>query len=134
MPSSSAVVGAPIVDRASRMSVHSPRAPLWKYSVMMEPTPTWWPWRALPGAMRSSWCEKRCSAPDAGREEPAMDMATPEETSAFVTIHADSSSPGLMESALPTSISAVICESAPAYSEYSTFFRRWASSQSLTAV
>ena len=63
-----------------------------------------------------------------------MDIATPEETSAFTTTHADSSRPCLIESALSTSISAVIRESAPAYSLYSTFFSRWASRQSLTAV
>jgi hypothetical protein len=60
----------------------------------------------------------RCSAPEAGREDPAIDIATPDETSALTTIHADSSRLGLIESALSTSISAVISESAAAYWEY----------------
>ena len=45
-----------------------------------------------------------------------IDIATPEETSAFTTTQADSSRPGLIDPERSTSSSAVIFESAPAYS------------------
>ncbi len=63
-----------------------------------------------------------------------MLIATPDETSAFVTIQALSSEWGLMRSAFLKRISAVIRERVSAYSESCSPRRRWASSQSRTAV
>ncbi len=63
---------------------------------MIVPTPHCSPCRAGFLAIRSKAWENLCSLPEAGRDDPAMDMATPEETRALHTNHALSSSLGLM--------------------------------------
>jgi len=75
-----------------------------------------------------------CSEPLAGREEPAMLMATPLEIRALTTILTDSSSPGRMSAARSTIMRAVIPERAEAYSLYSSPLSRLASCQSRRAV
>ncbi len=101
---------------------------------MIAPIPHFSPWRPFPGASRSSAWENLCSPPLPGRDDPAMLIATPEDTSAFVTSQAPSSEWGLMRSAFLKSISAVIRERVSAYSESGSHRRRWESSQSRIAV
>src|SRR2546427_11027687 len=101
---------------------------------MIVPTPTCSPWRAGFFAMRSSACENLCSLPDAGREDPAIDIATPADTSALHTNQALSSRRGLMFGAFSRTSFAAISPKAAAYEEEYSFRRFRPHFQSLTAV
>src|SRR5437667_220761 len=92
-PSARAVVGAPMARSASRTSC---QFPAWRYIIMIVPTPHCSPCKPGFFAIRSRACENLCSLPEAGREEPAIDIATPLETSALHTNHALSSRRGLI--------------------------------------
>src|SRR5438093_1031018 len=92
-PRARAVVGAPMARSAFRTSSQFPP---WRYIIMIVPTPHCSPWRAGFFASLSSAWEHLCSLPLAGREDPAIDIATPLDTSAFATNHALSSRRGLI--------------------------------------
>src|SRR5690606_21916039 len=98
------------------------------------PIPHASPWRAFPGASRSRACPNLGSPPEPGREEPAMLIATPEETRAFVTNQALSSWHGRIVFAFFIRSSAVIRERAMAYSLTGSARSRWANSQARQAV
>src|SRR3990170_1386622 len=130
-PRARAVVGAPIARRASRTSCQFPP---WRYIIMSVPAPHCSPWRAGFRATRSSAWENLCSLPDAGREDPAIDIATPEDTRALHTNQALSSSRGLMLGAFSITRRAASSLRAAAYDEYGSFRRFRARAQSFTAV
>src|SRR2546427_420450 len=113
-PSARAVVGAPMVRSASRTSC---QFPAWRYIIMMVPTPHCSPCKPGFFAIRSRACENLCSLPDAGREEPAIDIATPLDTSALHTNHALSSRRGLIVDAFSITRCAASSLSAAAYDE-----------------
>src|SRR5659263_4182 len=75
-----------------------------------------------------------CSEPLAGRDDPAILIATPLATRAFITVQADSSRPGFISSAESISILAVRFEIMDAYSLKGSSRSLCASSQSFTAV
>src|SRR5659263_459588 len=101
---------------------------------MIVPTPHCSPWRAGLGANSSSAWLNLCSEPLAGRDDPAMLIATPLATRAFITVQADSSRPGFINSAESISILAVRFEIMDAYSLNGSSCSLCASSQSFTAV
>src|SRR5207244_952331 len=113
-PSARAVVGAPMVRSASRTSC---QFPAWRYIIMIVPTPHCSPCNPGFFAIRSRACENLCSLPDAGREEPAIDIATPLDTSALHTNHALSSRRGLIVDAFSITRCAASSLSAAAYDE-----------------
>src|SRR3989441_10546937 len=116
---------------ASRTSC---QLPAWRYIIMIVPTPHCSPCRPGFFAIRSRAWENLCSLPDAGREEPAIDIATPLETRALHTNHALSSSRGLIVDAFSITRCAASSLSAAAYEEKYSFLRFRASAQSLTAA
>src|SRR5207247_10456926 len=93
------------------------RVPAWMYIIMVVRTPHCSPGKAGFFAIRSRACENLCSLPDAGREEPAIDIATPLDTSALHTNHALSSSRGLIVDAFSITRCAASSLSAAAYDE-----------------
>src|SRR5437879_1013645 len=119
---------------ASNASRTSCQFPLWRYIIMIVPTPHCSP--CSPGffAIRSSAWENLCSLPDAGREDPAIDIATPLDTRALHTNQALSSRRGLMVDAFSITSRAASSLRAAAYEEKYSFRRFRARAQSFTAA
>ena len=90
------------------------QSPPWSCIVTIEPTPHCSPCSAGLPALASSQCENLCSPPEAGRDEPAIDIATPEEISALTTSRTPSSLLPATNSGASSTSRAVISESAAA--------------------
>src|SRR3989440_477922 len=101
---------------------------------MIVPTPHCSPCNPGFFAMRSSAWENLCSLPDAGREDPAIDIATPLDTRALHTNQALSSRRGLMVDAFSITSRAASSLRAAAYEEKSSFRSCRARAQSFTAA
>src|SRR3989440_11990097 len=101
---------------------------------MIVPTPHCSPCNPGFFAIRSSAWENLCSLPDAGREDPAIDIATPLDTRALHTNQALSSRRGLIVDAVSITRRAAGSLRAAAYEGEYSFRRVPARGQAFTAA
>ena len=99
MPVPSALVGAPIFFKASRISCQFPPC---RYIIMIVPTPHCSPCSAGFGAILSRAWLNICSDPEAASKSLQCSLQPPFETRAFTTSLADVSCSGFIESAFST--------------------------------